>query len=262
MDIEEDGMSVEPTTSETTVEKKKRGGSKGPPWEREICKLLSRWWTKDYLEPDEDIFWRTAGSGARATTRKKKGKKTDYQHGDVTFTNPIGEPFIRAFTVELKRGYSKSSIFDLIDKTNQKSLYGEWINKITEQCYQQNNFSWLLITKRDRRVPMVYLPIDKFLFLIYRTEFIPTFGSPVVKLNFLLDNKPQEIIGITLEEWMAVVHPRNVRMVANRLRRPWLIYDRLNDRPEDIGELDANGHYIDKAQKLPEAPQEERQVIK
>ena len=42
--------------------KKRSGGSKGSPFERELCVKLSDWWTGQI---DSDIFWRTAGSGGR-----------------------------------------------------------------------------------------------------------------------------------------------------------------------------------------------------
>ncbi len=59
---------------------------KGSNFEREICKLLSLWWTNDKRD---DIFWRTSGSGARATTRSKTKQKTFGQYGDVQATDPI-----------------------------------------------------------------------------------------------------------------------------------------------------------------------------
>jgi len=42
--------------------------AKGSSFEREICTILSKWWTNNERD---DVFWRTAGSGARATTRSK-----------------------------------------------------------------------------------------------------------------------------------------------------------------------------------------------
>ena len=60
---------------------------KGGNFERDICKALSLWYT--YGE-DDNIFWRTSGSGNRATVRTKKGQKTKYDYGDITFSNPDG----------------------------------------------------------------------------------------------------------------------------------------------------------------------------
>lgn len=241
---------------------KRTGGKKGPAWEREVCKILSRWWTKDFIEPFDSVFWRTAGSGARATTRGKKGKLTKYQHGDVTFIDPIGEPFIRSFTIELKRGYSTSTIMDIVDKHNQRSVYAEWIAKLAEQSYQQGSYSWLLITRRDQRVPMVFMPEDKLLFLINKPQYVGTFGSPVIRVRCLINDKPHEIIGITLEEWTREVAPRRVRIVANRDKRPWLLYDRLSPDHDPVMELKDNGHYATPIEEFSEAYQKVDQIIR
>lgn len=82
---------------------------KGSEFEREISKRLSLWWSDGKRD---DIFWRTSGSGARATTRRKKSQKTAYEYGDITFTDPDGKPFIDYFLVELKRGYSGGGRLD------------------------------------------------------------------------------------------------------------------------------------------------------
>jgi hypothetical protein len=77
--------------------------SKGANYERDICKRLSLWWTSGKRD---DIFWRTAGSGARATARMKNGLKTKNSAGDVGFIHPIGEDFVNFFHVTLKKGYT------------------------------------------------------------------------------------------------------------------------------------------------------------
>ena len=48
---------------------------KGPKFERDFCKRLSLWSSSGM---DEDVFWRTPGSGARATT-----KGSDIEIGDI-----------------------------------------------------------------------------------------------------------------------------------------------------------------------------------
>jgi hypothetical protein len=83
--------------------------TKGQDYEREICVELSEWWTYGRRS---DIFWRTGGSGARATVRAKSHKKTANQDGDITFTDPLGLPFIKTLTIEVKRGYSTKTAYD------------------------------------------------------------------------------------------------------------------------------------------------------
>ncbi len=82
--------------------------SKGFDFEREIVKLFSLWWTQDLDEPRDDIFYKTSGSGARHTSRMKKGISTYNSAGDMGFLDPLGKPFIEKFLVEMKRGYTNT----------------------------------------------------------------------------------------------------------------------------------------------------------
>lgn len=64
--------------------KKGRGKQKGNRYEIKISGLLSKW----YKDDGKDYFWRTAGSGARATVLKKNESPFV---GDITFLiNPDG----------------------------------------------------------------------------------------------------------------------------------------------------------------------------
>ena len=129
---------------------------KGSSFEREICSRLSLWWTNGERD---DVFWRTAGSGARATTRGKRGVRTHNQQGDVASVDPAGAPLTDMFVVEIKRGYSKSSIQDVLDRPDRGALSNLeiWINKVKDEASSSGRFWWLLITKRDRREPVVWM---------------------------------------------------------------------------------------------------------
>ena len=84
--------------------------SKGGTYEGEIAKLLSKWWTEGERD---DIFWRSDASGARFTQRKKSGKDTANQAGDLTFSDSIGEILIKNWNIEIKTGYAgKSKVKD------------------------------------------------------------------------------------------------------------------------------------------------------
>lgn len=76
---------------------------KGSSYENEIAKQLSLWFTEGERD---DVFGRSDGSGSRFTSRRKKGKDTANQSGDITFTDIIGEPLIKIWSVEVKTGYS------------------------------------------------------------------------------------------------------------------------------------------------------------
>jgi len=123
---------------------------KGPNFERDICKQLSLWWTDGERD---DVFWRTSGSGARATTRRKKDIKTKYEYGDVAFTDPVGQPLIDTFLIELKRGYTNGiSVLYLLDKkAGNDALLLEWWKKAEEERkFAKRKYS-IIIFRRNKR---------------------------------------------------------------------------------------------------------------
>lgn len=131
--------------------------NKGFPFEREICKILSLWWTQDEDPPREDVFWRTAGSGGRATNRHKKGKTTKNADGDICATDPDGQPLIDLIHIEVKRGYNRATVADLLDASEhaKEQQYVQWINKAVKACEVSKVPFWVIIHKRDRRETMI-----------------------------------------------------------------------------------------------------------
>lgn len=138
--------------------KAKKGGS----FEREICKILSLWWTQENAVPRDDVFWRTAGSGARATTRRKSGKQTFGQCGDIQAVDQaVGQPLLDLISIELKRGYPKASIQDILDKTptSKTPQLEQFFLQAEADSLAANTVSWALILRRDRHVPVIYIPM-------------------------------------------------------------------------------------------------------
>lgn len=131
--------------------------SKGASFERWFCEQLSLWFSKG---ESEDWFWRTAGSGARATTRKKSGKRTKGHYGDIAATCSEGEAFTRSVLLELKRGYNKVSLQDLLDtrKKAKASPLDEWLSKLVGCAEGAGIPHWMLVFRRDRRDPIVMMP--------------------------------------------------------------------------------------------------------
>jgi hypothetical protein len=64
------------------------------------------------------------------------------------------------FTVEIKRGYSKDTIAYLLDKPKKgkKQVYEQWFEQAERSRDQAGSISWLLITKRDKREPLIFVP--------------------------------------------------------------------------------------------------------
>jgi hypothetical protein len=127
---------------------------KGGNYERDICKKLSLWWTNG---EDDNIFWRTSSSGARATQRTKRGKKTFGGYGDITAVDPRGQPLLDKFVFSLKNGYSRGSrgqqidILHTLDKLPNQKTVPKFIRfwKEIAKLANDNNKSPLLIFKRD-----------------------------------------------------------------------------------------------------------------
>jgi len=131
-----------------TKRKKRRNyGAKGGEFERQMCVLLSEWWSKG---KQDDLLWRTAGSGARATVRGRKGKTTVNHCGDICSTDPSTKALMDVVCIELKRGYSEDNIHALLDKPkrNAQQTWEAWIEKAVTSQKNADSFSWLIIARR------------------------------------------------------------------------------------------------------------------
>lgn len=177
---------------------------KGSSYEREVCRQLGKWWSGGIRD---DIFWRTSGSGARATVRSAKGQKTSGQYGDVSAIDSIGEPLLQVFSIELKRGYSANSFGDMFDFP-AKAKKQKW-----EVFYRQAKASaeasgaryWMLIWRRDRRRALVFVPLEVMMEVSgsfscpHITAAVPLYGDKMVEVfccafeDFLNNTTPKQI---------------------------------------------------------------------
>jgi hypothetical protein len=140
--------------------------SKGASFERWVCKRLSMWWSDG---EDDSLFWRTSQSGGRATTRRKKGLKTVGHCGDICSTDPSSAPFTKLFAVEVKRGYAKVSFADMLDRPpkRKRTQFEEWITQAETARENAGAWSWMLITRRDSFLPLVFLPTRQLDFIYH-----------------------------------------------------------------------------------------------
>jgi hypothetical protein len=136
--------------------------AKGGTYEREIAKLLSRWWTD---QKRDDIFWRTSNSGGRATVRARKGLTTGNHAPDLCAIDPIGQPFVDLIAVEIKRGYNKHTTHDLLDYPTARKgcketeqVFSGFISQAYAAHETARSMSWVLIHRRDTRRPTIWLP--------------------------------------------------------------------------------------------------------
>lgn len=73
--------------------------SKGSRFERKICSAFSKWCSNDLRD---DLFWRAAMSGGRATLASRTGRKLVAQAGDISSIDPLGAPLTEKFFLECK----------------------------------------------------------------------------------------------------------------------------------------------------------------
>ena len=157
---------------------------KGSKFEREICKQLSMWFTKNRRD---DIFWRTAGSGARATCRAKQGKMTADSGGDICAIHESGKYLTSNSIWELKKGYTKGSpankigILPFIDNlpTENYPLILKWVRKLQEEAQTHNREMWFIIFKRDRKQAVICMDSSTLAILNKRNPYRynwPPFG--------------------------------------------------------------------------------------
>lgn len=124
--------------------------SKGGAFEREISRKLSLWWSGGH---HDDWFWRTGGSGGRATNRAKSGKATINGYGDIMAQCGEAQKLLDLLCIENKRGYSKATISDLLD--NGGGEMAKFIEQARRSASLAGTLYWAVIHKRDRREALV-----------------------------------------------------------------------------------------------------------
>lgn len=197
--------------------KSKKGGQ----YEREFCRALSLWWSTGTRD---DIFWRTAGSGGRATVRSKQNRRTFGQYGDIQAVDPVGAPLMRVICVELKRGYNKATLADALDRAPCMAQQ-QW-EAFAEQAQQQAEHSgapyWLLVQKRDDRHAIAFFP--RALYVALEAHL----GGPWAELRPLLSFRATLrrtkglaqvwIYAVRLADFFRLVTPRQIRDLDNASR--------------------------------------------
>lgn len=176
---------------------------KGPQFERDFCRDLSKWWTGGNRD---DVFWRTSNSGGRATGRKKKGKKTFGQDGDIQATDPIGQPLIDNVLFELKNGYTGWSPLDAFMAKPPKGGFVHWIKKVQGEAEDIGVPYWALVWKQRLRKEIIYMPRGMITSLWGGRVFPPHVMSRVVLWFDIIG----PIVGMLVSDWMKYFRPDDV----------------------------------------------------
>ena len=186
---------------------------KGSKFERETCVRLSLWWSEGRRD---DLFWRSAGSGARAKVRGRRGKQTHGHHGDIVATHPHGEPLIDVLTLELKRGYAGATIHDLIDKPDRAPKaqpYDAWIEQAEESHLAAGSLSWGIVSRRDRRDALITLPHVFYEIARAVLAEVPACHT-ISRTRYVRHNgKPITLWTMRFDEWLEAWTPSDIKHI-------------------------------------------------
>jgi len=199
------------------------GNAKGSAYERKICRELSLWWTKGKRD---DIFYRTAGSGGRATKRAKQNLTTANSAGDVGILDPIGKPFLDKVMIEIKRGYTKGNeakqirTLSIIDnpKNQKEPLLIKWWNKALKEAYLDNNKEVMIIFKRDRKNACAMLSFNMM-------NMIKYYNNIFYEKHLLIMTKPKPFCIILLDDFFKWCKPNTfkqkyeIKLVRRQIKR-------------------------------------------
>lgn len=146
---------------------------KGAVWERRWCVSLSKWFSKGSRD---DLFWRTSGSGARATTRARKGRTlTKYEYGDMTHVCPEGQPFTDLFSVEMRSRRDLKVLGVVYEMDPSLSLLSWWA-KATRDAELSGRVP-VLLTHVTRGKDMIWTPTSLW-------DIVQQWSRPVVRIDF------------------------------------------------------------------------------
>lgn len=132
-------------TIKKTKKKYNHSKQKGNSFERLISKELSQWYSNG---TSDDIFYRTAGSGSRATVRKKKGMNTENGDGDISFLHPSGKHLTDVFHFELKN-YKDICLYSLLEG---KGLIIKWWTELTEKTKNSEKIGILIVKSNNKPI--------------------------------------------------------------------------------------------------------------
>lgn len=128
---------------------------KGGDFERVFCRQLSLWWSGGKRD---DLFWRTAGSGAMASSRVKLGHSQKQGHGDIMAIDRAGEVLTELVTWELKRGYPEACPWAVVEGRGKNPAFLAFLDQAEQARAAAKANIWAIVHRRDRKNGMIYLP--------------------------------------------------------------------------------------------------------
>lgn len=184
---------------------------KGGGFEREMCRRISLWVTNNIRD---DIFWRTPGSGAMATTRMKSKKKTAGAVGDMAAKDLFGKPYTDNTIWEFKRGYGGVgrkrpssdnveflNVLDNPRKQKTEPIFKQWWIKLSNEKIAFDKRFAFIIFKRDRKDPLISMEHETY-------EYITAKNNLCDRNIFFLSFDGLNIIALRLDDFLEWCDPR------------------------------------------------------
>jgi hypothetical protein len=184
--------------------------AKGSEWERECSKILSLWATEGARD---DVVWRTAGSGSRWATRRKRGSDTYNQAGDLCATDPCAQFLFDFLLVECKRGYAKGKPSESINvlywldrpSNTKPPLLAQWWEKADEERLRAGRSRAVLLFRRTGKRACIVLERDLMGDL---EDYIGQYKHHVIALY--MAEGPTLLI-CDLEKWLEWCQPEAIK---------------------------------------------------
>lgn len=126
------------------------GKQKGSAFERKVCKQLSLWVSHG---KKEDLFWRSAMSGGRATVARSRGRDVR-QAGDITAVAPEGHELTNAAYIECKH-YRDLALTAFVLE-GRGTLAKFWF-RTRDEALKRQKFPWL-VAKQNRLPTLLLVP--------------------------------------------------------------------------------------------------------
>lgn len=187
--------------------------AKGSSFERDICKKLSLWWTHGQRD---DIFWRSAGSGARATNAHRMGGYVSNAEGDISYSDSIGKPFIDFFCVELKAGYSNWSVMDLLETNQKVTQFEKFWEQVSESALHCKAFP-LLIYRKDRKNVIVAFDFEAWRQIFNHKEAAQALVD-APRIDISIPYRVGHVYFYKLDDFLEALKPEYIKEIVNGIR--------------------------------------------
>jgi hypothetical protein len=126
------------------------GKAKGAEFERDVCRKLSLWVSNGR---HDDVFWRSAMSGGRATLAQKVGKRRSAQDGDISAIRNEGHSLCELFNIECKF-YKNLNLLGMFSELKTRGVNEFW-TVLNRKCGLHK--LPMLIAKQNRMEEIVVL---------------------------------------------------------------------------------------------------------